>query len=43
MITLEQHQHSGHMGQFCLVELMVEIWSNSPVRAMGKVLLITFS
>ena len=33
-------QHSGHIGQ---TELMVEICSNSLVRAMGKILLMKFS
>ena len=32
-------QHSGHMGQ---TELMAEIYSKSPVRAIGKVLLMKF-
>ena len=36
-------QHSGHMGQVFQTELMVEIYSKSRVRAIGKVLLLTFS
>ena len=36
-------QHSGHMGQNFQIELMAKIYSMSPVRAIGKVLLMIFS
>ena len=36
-------QHSGHTGHNFSNELMVEIYSMSLVRAIGKVLLIKFS
>ena len=37
-------QHSGHMGKKNVqTELMVEIYSKSLVRAIGKVLLVKFS
>ena len=36
-------QHSGHMGHFFQTELMVEIYSKSLGRAIGKVLLMKFS
>ena len=36
-------QHSGHMGQFFQTELMVEIYSNSLVRAIDEVLLMKLS
>ena len=36
-------QHSGHIGQIFQNELMVEIYSKSLVRAIGKVLLMKFS
>ena len=34
---------SGHMGQIFLLELMIDIYSKSLVRAIGKVLLMKFS
>ena len=36
-------QHSGHMGQNCQTELMVEIYFKSLVRAIGEVLFMKFS
>ena len=36
-------QHSDHMGKKIQTELMAEIYSKSPVRAIGKVLLMKFS
>ena len=36
-------QHSGYMGHFFQTELMVEIYSKSVVRAIGKVFLMEFS
>ena len=36
-------QHSEHMGQKCQTEFMADIYSESPVRAIGKVLLMKFS
>ena len=36
-------QHSGHMGKRNQTELMVEIYSKSLVRAIGKVLHGKFS
>ena len=36
-------QHSGHTGQNFHNELMVEIYSKSLVRAVGKVLVMKFS
>ena len=36
-------QHSGHIGQHFQTELMVEIYSQSLVRAIGKVLLMKFN
>ena len=37
-------QQSGHMGQFCFQnESMVEIYSKSLVRAIGKILLMEFN
>ena len=35
-------QHSGHTGQYYQNELMVEIYSKSLVRAIGKVLLMKY-
>ena len=44
-IRLKGHnmQHSGHKGQDVSKLIMIEIYSKSPVRALGKVLLVTFS
>ena len=36
-------QHGGHMGQIFQTELMVEIFSMSLFRAIGKVLLVKLS
>ena len=36
-------QHSGHMGQNFKNEFMVEIYSKSLVRAIGKVFLMKLS
>ena len=36
-------QQSGHIGLFFQTEIMVEIYSKSLVRAIGKVLLTKFS
>ena len=36
-------QHSGHTGGFFQIELMVEIYSKSLVRAINKVLRMKFS
>ena len=33
-------QHSSHMGKKIQTELMSEIYSKSPVRSIGKVLLM---
>ena len=36
-------QYSGHIGQFLFqIELMAEIYSKSPVKALGKVLLMKY-
>ena len=35
--------HSEHMGQHFQTEMMAEIYSESSVRAIGKVLLMKFS
>ena len=44
-LSLKGHntQHSGHTGHFFQNELMVEIYSKSLVRTIGKVLLMKFS
>ena len=44
-LSLKGHnmQHSGHTGQKNQNELTVEIYSQSLVRAIGKVLRMTFS
>ena len=45
MSNLKGHntQHSGHKGQKFQNELMVEIYSKSPVRAIGQVSLMKSS
>ena len=43
VVIVKNMQRSGHMGQKCQTELMVEIYSKSLVRAISKVLLIKFS
>ena len=40
---MTQDQHSGYNGHFFKTELMVEICSESLVRAIGKVLRMKFS
>ena len=47
-ISVNQHsehitQHNGHTGHFFQNELMVEIYSKSLLRAIGKVLLMKLS
>ena len=39
----QQSGHKGHKGNFFQTELMVEICYKSLVRAIGEVLLMTFS
>ena len=43
MLKGHNTQYSGHMGQFCQNELMVEIYSKGLVRAIGKVSLMKLS
>ena len=45
VITLKgtNTQHSEHLGQLFQTEFLAEIYSERPVRAIGKVLLMKFS